>query len=102
MLHRTQLLFEETQFQALTELAQREGRSVSDIVRELVQREIERRDSEVDERRARGLAALEQIRRIHAENAVSQKTRPPLNVVEEIEAARAERDERYWRADDRR
>ena len=55
-LHRTQILLEPEQHRALTELARREKRSLSDLVRDAVQRDLDRRrekiESEVEKWRA--------------------------------------------------
>jgi predicted DNA-binding protein len=48
-MHRTQILLEPEQHRTLVEIARREGRSLSDIVREMLQRQLE-------ERRKRDLA----------------------------------------------
>jgi predicted HicB family RNase H-like nuclease len=40
-LHRTQILLEPEQHRALAEIARREGRSLSDVVREMLRQQIE-------------------------------------------------------------
>jgi hypothetical protein len=44
-LHRAQILLKTEQHQALSEMAKREGRSLSDLVREIVQRHLDREQS---------------------------------------------------------
>jgi predicted DNA-binding protein len=41
MMHRTQILLEPQQHKALTEIAQREKRSLSDVVREMLEKQLE-------------------------------------------------------------
>jgi predicted CopG family antitoxin len=41
MMHRTQILLEPQQYKALTEIAQREKRSLSDVVREMLEKQLE-------------------------------------------------------------
>lgn len=41
MKHRTQILLEPEQHKALTEIAQREKRSLSDVVREMLEKQLE-------------------------------------------------------------
>jgi len=53
-LHRTQILLEKTQHQMLTLIAEEENRSLSDIVREMIERELRYR-----QRRQMLLAARE-------------------------------------------
>ena len=42
-MHRTQILLEPEQHKVLTEIAQREKRSLSDVVREMLQKQLEER-----------------------------------------------------------
>jgi len=63
-LHRTHVLLEPEQHQALVEIARREGRSVSDVTRELVQHGIVQRQDHYNTKRKRRLQALENARRI--------------------------------------
>jgi predicted DNA-binding protein len=58
-LYRAQLLLEAEQHEALAEIAEQEGRSLSDLVREIVRRHLAERDRET-----RTLAALEAIERL--------------------------------------
>lgn len=58
-LHPAQLLLESEQHQALAEIAEQEGRSVSDLVREIVRQYLAERH-----RQAQQLAALQAIERL--------------------------------------
>jgi metal-responsive CopG/Arc/MetJ family transcriptional regulator len=42
-MHRTQILLEQEQHKALTAIARRENRSLSDVVREMLQKQLEER-----------------------------------------------------------
>ena len=55
-MQRTQILLEPEQHRALTDLAQAEGRSLSDIVREFIQTQLVLREHERKIRRQRQLA----------------------------------------------
>lgn len=95
-LHRTQVLFEPAQHRALTEIARRQRRSLSDLVREIVQRELDR---ERDEQRAiweRRMAIIDEARRQNEMELAERGPRPPFDTVAELEAARAERDNRVF------
>ena len=67
-MHRAQILLEPDQHQKLAEIAQREGSSISEIVRTAVQEWLnEREDAEVLRRRLDALAQVDQHRQaIHA------------------------------------
>jgi hypothetical protein len=68
-LERVQILLEGTQRRALARLARREGRSVSDILREMIRRSLaERKREELAWKDA--LAHLHQIRQAHASRGV--------------------------------
>jgi len=93
MLHRTQLLLEPEQHEGLSEIARREGRSISEVVRGLVQKEIERRNSERALARERGLEAIRRIREIAA---AAPRSARHFDVVDELNRMREERDEEIW------
>ncbi|MGA7729909.1 MAG: ribbon-helix-helix protein, CopG family, partial [Chloroflexia bacterium] len=66
-LHRTQILLEPEQHSKLAEIARREGRSISDVVRTMLEQQLQQRDQDVEAQdveaiRNRRLAALERIR----------------------------------------
>ena len=103
-MHRTQLLLEPEQHQALAEIARKDGRSISDLVREMVQRLIEQRRETARADLERRLAALERIRR-HRDEAIARRGGRPVDVdvVALIRQAREERDGRALSGfDDRR
>jgi predicted DNA-binding ribbon-helix-helix protein len=92
-LHRTQILLEPEQHRMLSKIAEAEQRSMSELVRELVDIELARRDQESAATKQRQLAALEQIRR-HREEILAKRGGMPLNmaVVDLIDENRSERD----------
>lgn len=63
-LYRAQLLLELDQHEALAEIAQQEGRSISDLVREIVQQHLNERDEKA--RKQREMQAIEQLTQIRA------------------------------------
>ena len=73
-MHRAQLLLEPGQHQALADIARQEGRSISDLVREIVQQHLAERDQE--SQRTREMQALENLtnrrRQIQDEHGVYQ------------------------------
>src|SRR5690242_4720946 len=93
-LHRTQILLEPEQHQALLEIAQQEDRSISEIVRDLIRSELERREQDANRRRERHMAV---IRRAHLRYQEAQRKRQgkPIewDIVDEINRMRDERDE---------
>jgi len=58
-MHRAQLLLEPEQHEALAEIAGREGRSISDLVREIVRQHLAERDEEGKKQAA--LEAIEEL-----------------------------------------
>jgi CheY-like chemotaxis protein len=92
-MHRTQILLEPEQHQALTEIARREQRSLSDVVREMLQAQLKQRRQDATAVRKRRLEALERIRR-HRQAILDRRGRRPLeiDVVELINQIRDERD----------
>jgi len=58
-LHRAQLLLEPEQHEALAEIAEREGRSISDLVREIIRQHLAQRDMEA--RKRTSLQAIEEL-----------------------------------------
>ena len=69
-LHRAQILLESEQHQALAEIAEQEGRSISDLVREIVRQHLAERRQQ-----AQQLAALEAIERLTQIRAILQEER---------------------------
>ncbi len=89
---RTQVLLQPEQHEALRRLAEREGRSLSALVREAVDLLLESQGS--DPERQRSLAALERLRD-HRAAILERRGGQPLtfDVVEAIREAREERDD---------
>lgn len=95
-LHRTQVLLEPHQHQELTRLAARENRSLSDLLREIVDKELERKRQDGQLVRAERLAAIEQIRENRRRAVASGEVDPDLDSVELLREAREERAEELW------
>ena len=95
-LHRAQLLLESEQHQALLEIAEQEGRSISDLVREIVRRHLEERARETQI-----LTALQAIDRM-AEIRASLQQRQGTYLGDPQAEVRAEWEEdieRVWRGE---
>ena len=94
--YRAQLLLEPEQHQALVEIAQREGRSVSDLVREIVRQHLVKRDQEA--RKQREMQAIEELthirQRLKEEHGVYQG-----DLLAEVRAEREEEMERIRRGE---
>jgi hypothetical protein len=94
VLHRTQILLEPDQHRALTQIARVRGSSLSEVVRQIVQAELDRQR---DDNRRKWDRRMEIIREAREENEryiAEHGPLPPFDVVAELEAARAERDDR--------
>ena len=85
-LHRTQILLEKQQHETLAALAQQEDRSLSDKVREIINRYLVERDA--DEQMNRELAALVDLTRIREQIAQTYG----VYAGDPVAAARAERE----------
>jgi predicted DNA-binding protein len=96
-LHRTQILLEPEQHRALGQIAREERRSISHVVREIVERALEQRRQQEDAELQRDLSALERIRQ-HREEILAERGGKPLeyDVVEAINQAREEQDARNF------
>lgn len=96
-MHRTQILLEPDQHKALAELATREGRSISEIAREMIGRQLEQRKLVADEVREQRLEALERIKQ-HREEILAERGGEYIDfdVVEAINQMREERDAENW------
>ena len=94
--YRAQLLLEPEQHRALTEIARREGRSVSDLVREILRQHLVERDR--DARKQREMQAIEELthirQRLKEEHGVYQG-----DLLAEVRAEREEDMERIWRGE---
>jgi Arc/MetJ-type ribon-helix-helix transcriptional regulator len=96
-MYRTQILLEPAQHQALGQIARDEGRSVSDVVREMVRHVLAQRQQQEDVELRRDLEALDRIRQ-HREEILASRGGQPLDFdpVEAINQAREEQDARNW------
>ncbi|HLE84631.1 MAG TPA: ribbon-helix-helix protein, CopG family [Thermoanaerobaculia bacterium] len=96
-LHRTQVLLRKDQHKALAERAERQGVSVSELIRTLVDEKLRRENAERRARIERRLANLEGIRQHHAEILRERGGKPievdPTELIREI---REERDEELF------
>ena len=92
-LYRAQLLLEADQHEALAEIAQQEGRSISEIVRGIVDRHLKERARDVKRRRA--VDALERLtslrEKIEQRSGVYQG-----DLIAEVRAERDEQMGRVW------
>jgi len=95
-LYRTQLLLESEQHQALAEIAQREGRSISELVREILREHLVERDQKArKEQELRALEGLTRIReRLQHEYGVYRG-----DLLGEARAEREEEIERTWQGE---
>jgi len=95
-LHRAQLLLESEQHQALAEIAEREGRSISDLVREIVRQHLAERRQQ-----ARQLASLQAIERLTQIRARLQEEHGVYqgDLLAEVRAEWEEDVERTWQGD---
>jgi predicted DNA-binding ribbon-helix-helix protein len=95
-LHRAQLLLESEQHQALAEIAEQEGRSISDLVREIVRQHLTERRQQAQQLTAlQAIERLTQIRaRLQEEHGMYQGD--PLA---EVRAEWDEDVERTWQGD---
>ncbi|GAB4473004.1 MAG: hypothetical protein Kow0088_07970 [Anaerolineales bacterium] len=93
MLVRTQVLFDEDTLRKLKAAAEEQGRSVSDLVRELVESGLERqRQQELQ----KFDALLDKLRQIREENAVKYGEVPPDFFEQMREERTREMDELLW------
>jgi hypothetical protein len=94
-MQRTQILLEPGQHRALGKIARAEGRSVSDVVREMVDQALDQRNRQADLALQQDLGALERIRE-HRAAILAERGGEPLSfdVVQAINQAREEQDER--------
>jgi hypothetical protein len=94
-MYKTQIVLEPEQHKALAEIAEREGRSVADVVREMVGQQLEQRKIAQEADKQRWLAGLEQVRAFREELLQERNGEPiDFDVVEAINQMREERDER--------
>ena len=96
-MYKTQIVLEPEQHKALAEIAEREGRTIADLVREMVGQQLEQRKVAQEADKQRWLAGLEQVRE-HREAILAERGGKPteLDIVELINEMLEERDERNW------
>jgi predicted CopG family antitoxin len=92
-LRRTQILLEPEQHERLKQLAEQEQRSLSDLVREMLDAQLDQREQEAAVVKQRRLMALRQIKR-HREAILERRGGQPLesDIPEMIRQMREERD----------
>jgi hypothetical protein len=92
-LQRTHILLEPEQQRRLAEIAHLEGRSVSDLARELIQQGLEHRQEEYNQEQQRRLAALDNARQVRrAIHDAEGEAFYQADLVELIHKMREERD----------
>ena len=91
-LQRTHLLLEPEQQRSLSEIAQREGRSVSEVAREIIQQGITHRQQQYKNEIERRLVALENICRIRKSIQKERGSVDYIDIVDMITEMREERD----------
>ncbi|MCW5849153.1 MAG: hypothetical protein KIT87_03640 [Anaerolineae bacterium] len=92
-LYRTEILLEPAQHQALAEIAQCEGRSISDIAREMIGEKLAERQPAQVPNGDEYLALLDRLSREWQQAYAARGGREPdFDVVEEINKMREERD----------
>jgi predicted DNA-binding protein len=90
-LYRAQVLLESEQHEALAAIAQQEGRSISDVLREIVREHLAEKDKEA--RKLDALQAVEKLTRIR-EGVQERYGACPRDLVAEVRAEREEEMER--------
>jgi predicted DNA-binding protein len=95
-MHRAQLLLEPEQHEALAEISEQEGRSISELVREIVRQYLAERDEETRKRAA--LEAIEELSRIRS-RVREQHGIYPGEPLAEVRAEREEKVAELWRGE---
>lgn len=96
---RTQILLEPEQHQQLTELAQIEQRSMSDLIREMVRQQLAIRTDDRNRLLRDRLSALDAIEQ-HRRRILKRRNGQPLDINPQqiIDQLREEQDERHFTA----
>ncbi|MDQ5865379.1 MAG: ribbon-helix-helix domain-containing protein [Chloroflexota bacterium] len=96
-LYRTQILLEPEQHQELSAIAKREGRSISELVREFVQCQLEQRKAEQDKAIGKRVEAFERILQ-RREQILAERGGEYIDFdfVQALHEAREEQDERNF------
>lgn len=95
-LHRTQLLLESAQHKALSRIAEQEGRSVSDLVRGIIQQHLDERGREARMRST--LQALERLTQIR-DGIEKERGIYRGDPLAEVRAGQEADRERIWRGE---
>jgi hypothetical protein len=96
-MYRTQILLEPQQHETLHRIARCEGRSVSDLVREIVRKDLSQREEERQATIQRRLEALDRIEEFKQRILARRGGKPlDIDVVEWINQAREEQDARNF------
>jgi predicted transcriptional regulator len=93
-LYRAQILLEPEQHRKLVRIAGQQHRSLSEIIREIVQAELDRREKDETDRRHQLLQGIERVR-LTREEILARRAGEPLqvNVADMVRQMRDERDE---------
>ena len=94
-LYRAQILLEAEQHQALAQMARDEGRSLSDLVREIVKQHLAQQEQET--RLQQELEAIQALARIREQLRAEYGT-CPAHLLEEVRAERDQDTDDVWRA----
>jgi hypothetical protein len=94
-MYKTQIVLEPEQHKVLAEIAEREGRSIADVVREMVIQQLERHKVTQEADKQRQLEGLERVREFREELLKERNGEPiDFDTVEAINQMREERDAR--------
>ena len=96
-MHRTQVLLEPAQHEWLAETARSEDRSVSDLIREMIDRQINDTEHQIEATKVRRLAALDRISQ-RREKMLEEMGGQPISgdTVEMINRIREERSDEIF------
>ncbi len=96
-MHRTQVLLEPAQHEWLVETARAEDRSVSDLIREMIDRQINDTERQIEATKVRRLAALDRISQ-RREKMLEEMGGQPISgdTVEMINRIREERSDEIF------
>jgi hypothetical protein len=92
-MHRAQILLDPQQHRALRDIAKRQGRSISSVVREMISDQLVRMREEQDSQVRNHLAVIDRIRDHKMAELDKRGSRPiAVDIAKIIEENRAERD----------
>lgn len=91
-LHRTQVLLEPEQHRELTRIARLERKSLSEVIREVVQRELERRQADNGARWDRRTRVVDEAWARYERDVAENGPAPKIETVPLLEDLRAEQD----------